>query len=161
MNKKILAILTLLVLVAGMSAVSAFDLSDISNAIFGGSNEDPGNVVNIGGIDFNIPDGFKEDTVSFENNVEDSNQYVKLNLSSKTFFNDTDSISIGVSSSSIPANDVTELVSLLGANSSSIKGIDGYEYDDGDSYGFCYVKDNKLVILLVPDKEVASDIIKA
>lgn len=160
MNKKILAILTLLILVAGMSAVSAFDFSDISNAIFGGSNEDPGNVVNIGGIDFNIPDGFKEDTVSFENNVEDSSPYLKLNLSSKTFFNDTDSISIGVSSSTIPAKDVAELASLLGGNTTTIKGIAGYEYDDGDSYGFCYDKDNKLVILLVPDKEVASDIIK-
>ena len=92
--------------------------------------------------------------------MEDSSPYLKLNLSSKTFFNDTDSISIGVSSSTIPAKDIAELASLLGGNTTTIKCIAGYEYDDGDSYGFCYDKDNKLVILLVPDKEVASDIIK-
>lgn len=153
MNRKILAIFAFMVVIVGMSAVSAFDL----NSLF----SDPGNNVTIGGIEFNIPDGYKEDTnLSVENELEDSNPYISFNISSKTFFKgENDTIEIGVSESDIKANDTFAKDASMGGNKTTVNGVDGYEFTDGDLYGFTFAKDGKLVIMMLSDEKLLSDII--
>lgn len=63
MNKKIFTVFALLIVVTSISAVSAFDLGDI----FGSGDE----TVTIGGIDFNIPADYKEDSKSTFNMIEE------------------------------------------------------------------------------------------
>ena len=62
MNKKILAILALLIVAASISAVSAFGLSDI----FGGAQNE---TVTVDGVDFNVPAGFNEDPTNTTDDV--------------------------------------------------------------------------------------------
>ena len=62
MNKKILAILVLLIVATSISAVSAFDLG----ALFGGAQNE---TVTLDGVDFNIPAGFLEDPTNATDEV--------------------------------------------------------------------------------------------
>ena len=62
MNKKILAILVLLIVATSISAVSAFDLG----SLFGGAQNE---TVTIDGVDFNIPAGFQEDPTNTTEDV--------------------------------------------------------------------------------------------
>ena len=55
MKKKLFAIFALLIVAAGITAVSSFDLGDLM-----GSSEPQNGTIN--GIDFNIPEGFSEKT---------------------------------------------------------------------------------------------------
>jgi len=61
MNKKIFTIFALILLVASISAVSAFDLGDLFGS---GKNE----TITLDGVKFNIPAGYKEDQSNTTNN---------------------------------------------------------------------------------------------
>lgn len=61
MNKKIFTIFALILLVASISAVSAFDLGDLFGS---GKNE----TITIDGVKFNIPAGYKENQSNTTNN---------------------------------------------------------------------------------------------
>lgn len=155
MNKRILAILTLLIMVASISAVSAFDLGDLFS-----SDE----TVTIGGFDFKIPDGFKEDTkLSSDNETYDVEPYFNFTVSSKTFVNESgDEIYIGVSESEINVTD--DGVSQIADDTKNltINGVKGYEYKESDDLvGFTYAKDGKMVLITLSDKELLDDIIMA
>jgi hypothetical protein len=153
MNKKILALLSFFIVIAGMSAASAIDFNEISDLIMG----TPDNNVNVSGIDFNIPDGFKElDNESFEND----NPLVDYNTSSKTFMNNSgDVIILSVSfSSDIPVDDNFAKEASLGGNKTTINGVEGYESTDPNFYDFTFAKDEKLVIISASDKELINDI---
>ena len=155
MNKKILTILTLLVLVAGISAVSAFDLGDL----FSSDQKET-----IGGFDFKIPDGYKEDTkLTVENQEYQNGPYFNYTISSKTFFNESgDEITIGVSESEINATDDGVSKIADDVKNLTINGIKGYEYKEGeDLVGYTYVKDGKMVLITLSDRELLDDIIIA
>lgn len=71
MNKKIFTIFALILLVASISAVSAFDLGDLFGS---GKNE----TITIDGVKFNIPAGYKEDQSNTTNNR--LNEFKKMEL---------------------------------------------------------------------------------
>lgn len=149
MNKKILTVFALLIVVTSISAVSAFDLGDI----FGGGDE----TVTIEGIDFNIPAGYKEDSTSTFNIIE---QFIDegYDFDGKVFVKDNTQVGIYVYNySSLDADDI------LGdfSNETTINDVGGFmEFDDND-YVFVYSKDKCVVLIASNDKDVIGDFIIA
>ena len=149
MNKKILTVFALLIVVTSISAVSAFDLGDI----FGGGDE----TVTIEGIDFNIPAGYKEDSTSTFNIIE---QFIDegYDFDGKVYVKDNTQVGIYVYNySSLDADDI------LGdfSNETTINDVGGFmEFDDND-YVFIYSKDKCVVLIASNDKDVIGDFIIA
>ena len=83
MNKKIIAVLSLLIVVAGASAVSAFGFDDI---LGGDSNNE---TVTIDEFEFNIPAGFEETGTPMHDNVSQSGS-VKATTDMVFYKNDTE-----------------------------------------------------------------------
>lgn len=152
MKKKLLAILALLIVAAGITAVSAFDLGDLT-----GSSESQN--VTIDGIDFNIPAGFDEEKDLALNGEKDERAGVTYTTWGKTYSKGSNEvISIGVATyDGVEVDD--EIASLVGGNAEKINDVDGYEYDDEKFDGFVYAKDGKLVIISVTDKELLNEVV--
>ena len=153
MNRKIIAILALLVVAIGMGAVSAFSLSDLT-----GSSSDA-EIVTIDGIDFNIPAGFVEEEDLSLDGVVNETQGIKYTTWGKTYVNDENKvISIGVATyDGVEVDD--EIAKYIGGDRLSINGVDGYEYNVGQFEGFAYAKDGKLVIISTNDGSVLDELI--
>ena len=149
MNKKIFTVFALLIVVASISAVSAFDLGDI----FGSGDE----TVTIEGIDFNIPAGYKEDSTSTFNIIE---QFIDegYDFDGKVYVKDNTQVGIYVYNySSLDADDI------LGdfSNETTINDVGGFmEFDDND-YVFVYSKDKCVVLIASNDKDAIGDFIIA
>ena len=149
MNKKILTVFVLLIVVASISAVSAFEFADI----FGGGDE----TVTIKGIDFNIPAGYKEDSTNTFNIIE---QFIDegYDFDGKVYVKDNTEVGLYVYNySSLDADDI------LGdfSNETTINNVGGFmEFDDND-YVFVYSKDKCVVLIASNDKDAISDFIIA
>lgn len=89
MNKKIIAILALLIVATSITAVSAFDLGDI----FGGAKNE---TVKIDGVDFNVPAGFKEDSSNTLDKVLEPLKKEGAQVSSKAYTKDNDAVGLFV-----------------------------------------------------------------
>lgn len=154
MNKKILAILALLIFVTSITAVSAFDLG----SLFGGEDNE---TVSIGGIDFNIPAGFKEDPTHSTNKLVDPLKEMGVNVTGKGYEKDSTAVLIIVANYSDVGISDDEALSGFDGNNTTINGVDGiYEEDSGDSC-FGYTKDKCLVLVTSNDKNVIGDFLIA
>ena len=155
MNKKIFAILTLLVVAVGVSAVSAFDLNDL----MGGISSDEAQNVTIDGIDFVIPAGYVEDENLSLDGVKNNTAGVEYLTWGKTYENDKDDvISIGVAT--YDGVEVDEsMPAYIGGDEKTINGVKGYDYDVKPFSGFTYAKNGKLVIISLTDEKVLDELI--
>ena len=150
MNKKIFTVFALLIVVASISVVSAFDLGDL----FGTSQNE---TVTIEGIDFNIPAGYKEDSKSTFNIIEG---FIDegYDFNGKVYAKDNTQVGIYVYNySSLDADN------LLGefSNETTINNVGGFmEFDDND-YVFVYTKDKCIVLIASNDQNVIGDFIIA
>ena len=152
MNKKIFTVLALLIVVTSISAVSAFDLGDI----FGISGDE---TVNIKGIDFNIPAGYKEDSTNPFNIIEG---FIKdgYDLDGKVYKKDNTEVGIFVYKYNSSDSDYDDIISNF-ANETTINDVGGFiEFDDKD-YVFVYTQDDSIVMIASNDKNVIGDFIKA
>ena len=139
----------LFVVIVSKRAVSAFDLGDI----FGSSDE----TVTIEGIDFNIPAGYKEDSKSTFNMIE---EYIDegYDFDGKVYAKDNTQVGIYVYNySSLDADDI------LGdfSNETTINDVGGFMEFDDDNYVFVYSKDKCIVMIASNDKNVIGDFIIA
>lgn len=154
MNRKVLAILTFLVLIAGASAVSAFDLEDLFKVE---------QTARVGDIEFNIPEGFNVDqNSSKENDTFEENHNSSYTLSTGKFINSSgDIIKISVSK---PGNiDVTdEVIKSLSDNKTkmTVNGVTGYDVTIDGLDGIVYAKHGKIVFINVSDKKLLKDVIR-
>ena len=152
MNKKLLVLLALFIVIASVSAVSAFDLNDI----FG---SDENKTVTIGGVDFNIPAGFEDTNSSDSDAGFDQVKKEGYNVTAKVYSKDSNVVIVGVthfnSSSEINMDE-------LNVNKTTIKGINGsMTYIDG-SYFFKYLKNNDLILISTSgDKDTIGEFIIA
>lgn len=149
MNKKIIAILSILVIAASVSAVSAFGFDDL---VGGGSSDEP-KTVEIDGFEFALPDDFKEDT-SYEAIDEKSETgNVEYTYCQKLFQNDKgDSVSILVGDyGDLKVTD--SVVSAISGEKTTIKGIDGYLSEESGIFIFSYPKDDKLVVITADNED--------
>ncbi len=151
MNKKIFTVFALLMVIASISAVSAFDLGDI----FGMGAD---NTVTIEGIEFNIPAGYKEDSTNPFNIIE---QLIDegYNFDGKVFVKDNNQVGVFVykynNSSDSSSDDLLDMFD----NETTINDVGGYIEFDDNYYIFTYTKDNCVVLIASNDKNVIGDFI--
>lgn len=152
MNKKIFTVLVLLIVVTSIGAVSAFDLGDIFSA---GKNE----TVTLGGVDFNIPAGYKEDSSNTFNVVEGfiADGY---KFDGKIYAKDNTQVGIFVYNYSSSDTGYEDFLSNF-ANETTINNVGGFiEYDEND-YIFVYTKDSCIVLIASNDQNAIGDFIIA
>ena len=153
MNKKIIAILALLIFVAGISAVSAFDLSDIFG---GGENE----TVTIDGIDFNVPAGFELDPTNTTDKLMEPLVKEGAQISSKAYIKDDSAVSIFVVN---VTNGLTnnQALKLMGGNKTTINNVNGYIVKDEGVTMFNFEKNNHVVVISSTDEKLIGDFLIA
>lgn len=164
--KKILIILSIfLAACLTLGAVSAFDLSfDFSAESNSESNTDGGQVdykdgkLNIQGLDFNIPDGYKENSTIKKVGVDAGENFKGFLLSIDGFDKGNNHIIVKVifgdndmdNDSYTPPEDTV---------AKKIAGYDGYFGESDDEVSFDYFKDEKLVEVIAPDESVLTSVI--
>ena len=144
MNKKVLVILSLLVIMAGTSI------------IYAASNE---NTVQVDEFEFNIPDGFVENVTAEAVNEKTSSGGVEYTYCQKLFEKGLfEAISILVAE--YGGYEVTdEIVSAMGGEKTTINDVDGYLGNESGIFKFSYPKEGKLVTITATDKELFDEIV--
>ena len=158
-KKTLMTGLFLLVVCVSISAVSAIDISYSSSEISDSEGDsitfDNGKLV-IQGIEFAIPDGYKEVDKGKKLGI-DSKALNGFKESSDTFTKGNDRITIKVSYSNTtegeytPANNTVE---------KTISNQTGWFIEDNAGAVFTYIKDKKIVEILAPDEQTLASIIK-
>lgn len=153
MNKKILAILALLIVAASISAVSAFDLGDI----FGGAKNE---TVTIDGVDFNIPAGFKEDSSNTLDKIMEPLKKDGAQITSKGYTKDNSAVGLFVVNIT---NGLTNQQALktMGGNKTTINNVTGYLLKDDDIYLFNFEKNDHVVVMSSTDEKLIGDFLIA
>ena len=153
MNKKILAILALLIVATSITAVSAFDLGDL----FGGAKNE---TVKIDGVDFNIPAGFKEDTSNTLDKLLEPLKKEGAQISSKAYTKDNDAVSLFVVN---VTNGLTnqQALKLMGGNKTTINNVNGYIVKDEGVTMFNFEKNNHVVVISSTDEKLIGDFLIA
>ncbi len=157
MNKKILAILSLVILaIVCTGSVSALDLGSMLG--WGDSSSDGGKIT-IDGVDFNIPAGFEEAKDQAMDNETEDNSDITTITNGKTFTKgDDEVISIGVATYvGYEVNDT--IAEYVGDEKLSINGVDGYSYGSGIFDGFVYANDGKLVIITTTNETLLDEVV--
>ena len=156
MNRKILAILSVLIVLASISAVSAFGMDDL----LGGSSDEAKNVT-IDGMDFQIPAGFEEDPSYESVNEKSSVGGLEYTYNQKLFANDENQ-TVAILVGDYGDYEVTDdVIQVIADEKQTIKGIDGFTTDKDGVYIFAYPKDGKLVVLTATEDNLFEDFLIA
>lgn len=153
MNKKIFAILTFLIVAVSITAVYAFELGD-----FFGSGEDKN--VTVGGIDFNIPAGFDEESPQETHKIVDAFNKSGYKVDAKAYKKDSTEIGLFVVDYSDYEVDGDEMLAKLDGNETTINGENGIINFD-ESYLFSYTNNTNLIIISSSDENIIGDFIIA
>ena len=153
MNKKIIVICAFLILATSITAVSAFDLGNL----FGTSQNE---TVTVGGIDFNIPAEFDNESTKESNKVVDGLKKSGYKVDAKVFKKDSTEVGIIVADFSDYEVDGDEMLGNLDGNETTINGEKGIINFD-ETYLFSYIKDTNLVIISSTDENIIGDFIIA
>lgn len=165
--KKILLILTIFLAVClTLGAVSAFDMNfDFSSESSSESNSDGGQVdykdgkLNIQGLDFNIPDGYKENSTIKEVGADADENFKGLLVSADGFDKESDQIIVKVIFDNDNDMDNSSYTPPEGSATKEIAGHDGYLVDADGDVVFNYFDDGKLVEVIAPDESVLTSVI--
>ncbi|WP_405307079.1 hypothetical protein [Methanobrevibacter sp.] len=153
MNKKIIAILALLIVATSIGAVSAFDLSDI----FGGAQNE---TVTIDGVDFNIPDGFEVDPTNTTDKMLEPLKKEGAEISSQSYIKDNTGVSLFVVNVTNGLT-VEQALQAMGGDESTINNVTGNIIKDGDITMFDFEKNNHIVLISTNDEKVIGDFLIA
>lgn len=153
MNKKIIAILALLIVATSISAVSAFDLGDI----FGGNQNE---TVKIDGVEFNIPDGFEEDSTNTLDKMLKPLKDDGAQISSKAYVKGNTAVSLFVIN---VTNGLTnnEALKAMGGDKTTINNVTGNLIKDEDVTMFDFEKNDRLVMISTNDEKLIGDFLIA
>lgn len=157
-KKTLIAGLFLLVVCVSISAVSAdinsYSSSESSNSNGNSITFDNGKLV-IQGIEFAIPDGYKEVDKGKKLGI-DSKALKGFKESSDTFTKGNDRITIKVSYN----NTTEEYTPASNTVEKTISNQTGWFIEDNAGAVFTYIKDKKIVEILAPDEQTLASIIK-
>ena len=153
MNKKTFAILAFLIVAASITAVSAFELGDLFSS---GENK----TVTVGGIDFNIPAGFEEESSQKTHKVADAFNKSGYKVDAKAYKKDSTEVGLVVVDYSDYEVDGDEMLARLDGNETTINGEKGIINFD-ETYLFSYVNNTNLVIISSSDENIIGDFIIA
>lgn len=165
-RKFLLAGVLLLTICVTVSAVSADDSWSFNFSSSSESNTDGGDVsiknndLKIQGLEFIIPDGFKEnESARLVGNDTDQDSFPGFKISKVQFDKGNESVIVKVIYGDNKLNSSTYTPSNT-SQSAKIHDINGYisEYDDGVI--FDYLKDGKLVEIFAPNKEMIDSLFK-
>lgn len=151
MNKKIIFGLSLvLIAVMAIGSASALDFS----SILGGG--DGNQTVTIDGIDFNIPEGFKENKQGEA--VDEMKQIgsVTYKTNGKVYEKGNDCVAILVADYG-KYNVTDKIAAAVGGEPKTFNGVNGYFTTDGEYKVFNYAKNNKLVVISSTDENIIGD----
>lgn len=152
MNKKtILGLSLLLIAIFAIGSVSAFDFG----SILGGEEN---KTVTIDGVDFNIPEGFKEDPN--HETVNQTNQQGTITYITNGKLYEKGNTIVTMLVADYGEYKVTdEIASSVGGDAKTINNVNGYMSQNDEFYVFDYAKDDKLVVISANDEDVISDFI--
>ncbi len=153
MNRKIIAILALLIVATSISAVSAFDLTDI----FGG---DQNETVSIDGVDFNVPAGFELDPTNTTDKIIEPLIKEGAQISSKAYIKDNTAVSLFVIN---VTNGLTneQALEAMGGDETTINNVTGNLIKDDDVFMFDFEKNDRVVMISSTDKQAIADFLIA
>ena len=155
MNKKILAIFALLIVAAGMSAVSAFDLGDIFG---GGENQ----TATVGGVDFNIPAGYENDTQAVNSQFTKLFKDAGYKVDAAGYAKDSTGVVIAVVDySDYEISDEEIEQEFIGGNTTTINNITSTSSIEDGAYVFSFAKDNKFVVISTDSEQTVSEFLIA
>lgn len=148
-NLKRKILFTLLVVSLAIVAIGC-----ASAALFDNENK-----VTIDGIDFNVPDGYKEDTNYQTINEVKNKGGVQYTVNGKVFEKGSDIVSILVSDyGEYKLTD--DIVKSVGGDEKTIGDVNGYASEDDGYYLFTYIKDDKLVVFSVTGEDSIEGFLK-
>lgn len=120
------------------------------------ADDDIENKISIDGIEFNIPDDFKEnETQRIINETNDNNSYI---TNSQTFINDEDYFIIKILRFSDFEVD-EHFAESLADEEITINNITGFIIKNNNDYLFDYADGDKLIVINTNDKDVLEDIL--
>ena len=152
MNRKtIFGISLLLIAVFAIGSVSAIDFG----SFLGGEQNQ---TVTIDGIDFNIPDGYKEDPNHETVNQTNQKGIVTYITNGKLYEKGNTIVSLLVADyGDYKVTD--EIAASVGGDTKTLNNVSGYSSQNGQLYVFDYAKNDKLVILSSNDENAIGDFI--
>ena len=152
MKKSIFAISVILIAIIAIGSVSAFDLG----SLLGGGDDSQNQTVTIGGIDFNIPDGFTEVVNQSTVNETVDQGAISFTNNGKVYQSKDDVVAILVADYG-EYKITDEIVGSVAGDAKTINNVSGYFKTDGAYKVFSYAKDNKLVAISATDEAVIGD----
>lgn len=157
MNKRIFAILSLVILaIICMGTASAFDLG----SLFGGDNSSTGENITIDGTNYYIPAGFEEIKNESRNNHSEYINSIKVLTNGKTYANNKTAEVISICIATYEGLEVIDDTARdVGNEKKTIKGVDGYTYEDGNITGFVYANNGKLAIITTNNATLIDQVI--
>ena len=152
MNRKtIFGISLLLIAVFAIGSVSAIDFG----SFLGGEQNQ---TVTIDGIDFNIPDGYKEDPNHETVNQTNQKGIITYITNGKLFEKGNTIVNILVADyGDFKVTD--EIAASVGGVAKTFNNVNGYISQNGQFYVFDYAKNDKLVIFSSNDEDAIGDFI--
>ena len=155
MNKKILLALSIvLVAIAAVGTVSAFELPDLGS-LFGGPADQH---ITLDGENFTIPGTLKENLDNSDNRTVTDYTFFTCTQYGKGFINDTDYINVMVNDYNI--TDISDdLVNFMDGKAKEISGQDGFLYHDDVGYTYTFSKENKVIVIQSNDESLIAPVI--
>ena len=155
MNKKILLTLSIvLVAIAAVGTVSAFELPDLGS-LFGGPADQH---ITLDGENFTIPGTLEENLDNSNNGTVTDYTFFTCTQYGKGYINDTDYINIMIND--YDTSDISDKqVNFMNGTAKEISGQNGYLHHDNVGYTFTFLKGNKVIVIQSNDENLIAPVI--
>ena len=155
MNKKILlALSVVLIAIAAVGTVSAFELPDLGS-LFGGPADQH---ITIDGENFTIPGTLEENLDNSNNGTVTDYTFFTCTQYGKGYINGTDYINIMIND--YDTSDISDKqVNFMNGTAKEISGQNGYLHHDNVGYTFTFLKGNKVIVIQSNDESLIAPVI--
>lgn len=155
MNKKILlALSVVLIAIAAVGTVSAFELPDLGS-LFGGPADQH---ITLDGENFTIPGTLEENLDNSNNGTVTDYTFFTCTQYGKGYINGTDYINIMIND--YDTSDISDKqVNFMNGTAKEISGQNGYLHHDNVGYTFTFLKGNKVIVIQSNDESLIAPVI--
>ena len=155
MNKKILLTLSIvLVAIAAVGTVSAFELPDLGS-LFGGPADQH---ITLDGENFTIPGTLEENLDNSNNGTVTDYTFFTCTQYGKGYINGTDYINIMIND--YDTSDISDKqVNFMNGTAKEISGQNGFLHHDNVGYTFTFLKGNKVIVIQSNDENLIAPVI--
>ena len=155
MNKKILlALSVVLIAIAAVGTVSAFELPDLGS-LFGGPADQH---ITLDGENFTIPGTLEENLDNSNNGTVTDYTFFTCTQYGKGYINGTDYINIMIND--YDTSDISDKqVNFMNGTAKEISGQNGSLHHDNVGYTFTFLKGNKVIVIQSNDENLIAPVI--